>query len=398
MCRRIAVAGLAVLAIAIPTSPNAQGGPAQADLAAGISQTRSGDFLNGLVTLNELVGRLAGRADETTTLARAHAYRAVALMGLGQPEWAKAAAVQALNADPKIIVDANEFGATVVALFEGARAAGRDPEAVGLAAEAAGRSQDAFLAYLVALQALPEPAPPADDERLRKRIIGVVRKLEPKPAVPEKAITLLARADALLAADVVAGVPDTAASQAAAGLREAVRIAPWWPDAMVQLAMALQRSGRIEEALVNLRLYEFTGSDGVEAAERETPDAAIAPAVIHVYYPKAARALGMGSKVLCDGQAVADLAPGRFITLTAAPGFHLFEFRKKNASGMFQAGMDHYIRIGIEGFPAAFALRVTERGKATQEIREKRLVANEHAKTFSTACTGVAASAKSSRH
>src|SRR4051812_45287160 len=37
------------------------------------------------------------------------------------------------------------------------------PEALGQAAAAAGRFQDAFRAYLNAIQSLPEPAPPADE-------------------------------------------------------------------------------------------------------------------------------------------------------------------------------------------------------------------------------------------
>lgn len=398
----IAISVFAICAIAAPSGPQAQTTSAQADLAAGISQTRSGDFVKALVTLNEVISRFTGRAEESTTLARAHAYRAVALLGLGQPEWARAAALQALRADPTIVVEAEEFGAAVVTLFENARDASRDPEAVGQAAEAAGRFQDAFLAYLSAFQALPEPAATADDQRLRTRIIEVVKKLEPKPVVPEEAKRLLATADARLAAAVVAGAPDEAAAQATADLRRVVRMAPWWPDAMVQLAIALQRSNRIEEAMLNLDLYQSTGPDGVEMPERtmaaERQAAAVQPAVIHVYFPKAARALGMGSKVLCDGQAVADLAPGRFITVTAPPGFHLFEFRKRHTSATFEAGTDYYIRIGIEGYPAHFALRITERGKATQEIREKRLMANEQTKTFSTACTGVDTSARSSRN
>lgn len=399
MCSRgIALIGLAICVIALPTRPHAQTRSAQANLAAGISQTRSGDFVNALVTLNEVVSQLAGRADESTTLARAHAFRAVAFIGLEQPEWARAAALQALGADPRIVVGPDEFGANVAALFEHARRAARDPEAVAEAAEAAGRFQDAFLAYLSAIRSLPETAAPAADQRLREKIIRVVKNLEPKPTVPEEARTLLAKADALLAANVVAGaLSDEAAAQAAVELRRVLRIAPWWPDAMVKLAIALQRSDRSDEALLYLNLYESTGPGGVGMAERTTPAeppaAAIAPAVIYVYFPKAARAFGVRSKVLCDGHPVADLAPGRFVTLTAAPGFHHFEFKGRHASSTFQTATDHYIRIGIEGYPAHFALRITEPGKAMNEMREKQLVANEQDKTFSAACGSVSAAA-----
>src|SRR6476660_7364113 len=99
--------GLATCAMALPTCLHAQITSAQANLAAGISQTRSGDFATALVTLNDLVSQLSSRPDESTILARAHAYRVVALIGLEQPEWARAAALQAIRADPEIVVDAN---------------------------------------------------------------------------------------------------------------------------------------------------------------------------------------------------------------------------------------------------------------------------------------------------
>jgi len=381
---------------------------APATLADGISQARSGDFVNALVTLNEVVGQMANRPAQPATLARAHAYRAVALVGVGQLEWAKAAVLQALQADPRIAVDATEFGARVAALFDNARRPARDPEAAGQAAELAGRFQDAFLAYLSAIQSLPEPPAPTDDQRLREKIINVVGKLETKPSVPEEARTYLAKAAALMDSAAVPGASSGAAAERAAiELRKAVRIAPWWPDAMVQLAIALQQSGRLDDALLNLNLYQLADPQGyaakvgsagpahVESPERITapePDpAAIAPAVIYVFFPRAARGRGIRPKLRCNGQHVADMAHGRFVMLNVPPGFYSFEFNEKKTAASFEGGKDHYIRVAIDGFPARFALRITDPAKAAAEMREKQLVANEQNHTFSAGCAGVAA-------
>jgi tetratricopeptide (TPR) repeat protein len=373
---------------------HAQEPPAKATLAAGIGEARAGNFVNALIVLNDVVSQQGSRPEELATVARAHAYRAVAFIALEQPDWAREAAVLSLKADPRIVVDATEFGPRVVAVFEEARRAARDPGVAAQAAEAAGRFQDAFFLYLSAIQALPEPPRRADDQQLRERIIKLVRKLDPKPAVPQEAKTRVAGADGL--------EPGPAVDE----LRKAVRIAPWWPDAIVKLAVALQLVDRADEAAMNLALYRLatepeTAASGsrspVDAGDRSAPvaaapaAAAMAPAVIYVYFPHAARAMGTKSKVLCDGQKVADLAHEHYIVLNAAAGFHLIEFKGRKAEGSFESGKEHFIRVGIEGYPAHFALRLTDAATAAAEITDKQVLLNEAKNTFATECTSVAA-------
>ena len=414
MRRRAPVLCVSILALlAVPSCLHAQEAPPKTGLAAGISQVQARDFVNALVTLNDVVAQQANRPEQATTLATAHAYRAAAFIGLEQPEWARGAALEALKADPRIVIAPAAFGARVAALFESARNPSSDPEGSGQAAEAAGRFQDAFLGYLSALQALPDPPPPAADQRLRERIIKVVQKLEPKPAVPEEVRMRLARADALLGQESAAS--ETATAQAAAELRKAVRIAPWWPDAMVKLATTLQRSGRFDEALINLGLYELADPEGYRAisgagsptavtrpapvaappsvsAPAPAPEpAAIAPARIYVYFPHAARGIGPSSKMQCDGQKVADLGNGRYIVLNAASGFHNLEFKGRKAGGSFEGGKDHYFRVGIEGYPAHYVLTAMDPVKAAAEIRDKQVLLNESKNTFSAQCASVAA-------
>lgn len=404
--RRLSVICVSIVVLlAVHVFARAQSPSAQAGLTAAISQTRSGDFFKALLTLNDVIIQLSDKPGESATLARVHAYKALAYMGLDQPERAKASALEALKADPQIRIDAGEFGPKVVALFGGARRpAAEDPEATGQTAEQAGRSQEAFLAYLNAFQSLPEPPARTDDQRLREKIIGVVQKLDTKPVIPPEAREHLKKANDLLDAAAILGNSGTTAAEqrAALELRQAVRSAPWWPDATFQLATVLQKLQRFDEALLNLNLYKLADPVGyaatvdrvnpksaVASASTERESKPIAPAVIYVYYPHAVRSMGIKPKVLCDGQHVADLENGRFIVLNVPPGFHRVDFRDQNVSSSFESGRDHYLRGGIEGYPAHLALRLTNPDKAAAEM--KQVSPNDPKRTFSTECKAVAA-------
>jgi Tfp pilus assembly protein PilF len=382
-------------------SGRAQEPSAQAGLATGIGQTRAGDFRRALITLSDVIIQVSGEPDASATLARVHAYRAWAFIGVDEPQRAQASAMLALGIDPNIVVDASDYGPKVVALFRDARRPfAENPEAVGRQAEQAGRPQEAFLAYLFAFQALPEPPVPADDQRLREKIIGAVQKLSVKPMIPRTARAHVAKADDLLRAEAILGGATSVAAQqaAAAELRQAIRIAPWWTDATFQLATVLQKLQRVDEALLNLNLYKLADPAGyTAAANRAIPTKAgtasidpepraVAPAVIYVYFPHAARAMGVKPKLLCDGQHVANLANNRFIKLTAAPGSHNFELKGRTANATFTGGLEHYIRVGIEGYPAHAALRLTDPAEATAEMLEKKVSSNDPAQTFGTEC------------
>ena len=219
------------------------------------------------------MGGLSKRPDASATLARAHAYRAAAYIGLDQPERAMAAALLAVRADPQFVVAVPEFSPAVVKLFA-------DP--AGFAASKPAES----------------PAP-------------------------------------------IGGSPKN-----------------------------------------------------VERAERPAPAAApavIAPALIYIYFPHAARGLGVNSKLTCDGQRMADLGNGRFIVLKAAPGFHNFEFKRQKTAASFEGGANHYIRIGIEGYPADFALRITNPEQAAAEMRDKKVMPSDPADVFSAECNSAPA-------
>ena len=273
------------------------------------------------------------------------------------------------------------------------------------------RLQQAFLSYLNAFQSLPDPPAPADDRRLREKIIRTAQKLPARLIVPPEAADLLKKATDILSAEAILGASAASEQAAAAELRKAIRLAPWSPEATLQLATVLQKLQRVDEAVLNLNLYKLADPAGYTAStDRANPTRAetaaappapkpnaLAPAVIHVYFPHAARAAGMKPKLTCDGQSVAELANGRFITLNAAPGFHNFELKGRTAGASFDAGTESYIRIGIEGYPAHFALHVTEPDKAAAEMREKEVVANDANRTFSAECTSANAATKKSK-
>ena len=67
------------------------------------------------------------------------------------------------------------------------------------AAEQARRLQETFLADLRAFQALQDPPPAADDQRLREQIITVVQQLDTKPLIPAEARAHVKQADDLAA-------------------------------------------------------------------------------------------------------------------------------------------------------------------------------------------------------
>lgn len=379
--------------------------PSAADnLAAGVSQVKAGDFFRAVLTLNEAVAQLAAQPGAATTLARVHAYRAAAYVGLDQPERARAAVLLALGADPKVVIGPGEFNPAVVALFSDARRPpGSDSEAAGHAAEQGGRLQQAFLSYLTAYHALPDPPPAADDRRLREKIIKVVAQLGTAPIVPPDARARVAKADELLGAEAILGSSAGSSSQAAAAeLRRAVRAAPWWAEATFKLATVLQTLQQPEDALLNLNLYRLADPDGyaatvtraaptptvaAEPLERAVPKP-LGPATIYVYWPEQQRGGGR-QKVLCNGQLIAELQNNRFVVVKAAAGTHDLAFRDKHVTAVVEAGREYHYRTSIEGqwrFAMGPEIRLITADAAKDEMRQQRMTANDARRTRSTVC------------
>lgn len=129
-----------------------------------------------------------------------------------------------------------------------------DREAAGLTAEQAGRLRDALQAYLDAFQALPDPPSFQADHRLRERIIRVVLRLTPPPAVPEEARRRSVRGQALFR-EALEALDTTRIKDSAGELWQAVRAAPWWPTAAYNLALAQEKLSQYEQARQNFQMY-----------------------------------------------------------------------------------------------------------------------------------------------
>ena len=375
----------------------AQTPTAATNLATGISQVRAGEFFTALFTLNQVVRQTSDRGEDVELLARAHAFRAMAYAGLNQADRARAAVALALKADPAIVVAAPDFSMAAVGLFaELRRPLPADPEAAGTAAEQMGRPQEALLAYVKAYQALPDPAPATDDRRLREKIIKMAHEPGVAPAVPDDARAHQARAQDLLDAEaILGGAAGVASQQAAAALRQAIRLAPWWPDVTFQLATVLQRLNRGDEALINLGLYRLADPDGYaaragRAATGATPVAAkaVGPATIYVYWPEQQRGGGR-QKVHCNGKRVAELQNNRYVVLTAAAGTHDLAFREKHVTAVVEGGREYHYRVSIEGqwrFAMGEQIRLTTPAAATIEMREQGMALNDARRTRGTEC------------
>ena len=107
--------------------------------------------------------------------------------------------------------------------------------------------------YVIELQKAPE------DQALREQIIRLERTMTPSPAVPVDANRFFVKATIFQqeATDINASDPLAASARdfAIFYYREALLIAPWWPEAYYGLSTSLKASGRLNEAAAALKLY-----------------------------------------------------------------------------------------------------------------------------------------------
>ena len=383
-------------------SLGAQAPTAAEHLKAGIAHIEAGDFLLGVMTLNEVIEPAAGATPTIT--AQAHVYRAQAYVELKNQERARAAAMLALDAQPGVEVTAPPYSPAVVALFADVRrTASLEPEAAGAAAEKAGHFEEAFRAYVRAYQSLPEPPSLDADRRLRERIIDVSLALPSEPAMPKEAAAHFAKATQLIEAEALLGGSVASSEAAATELRRAIRLAPWWPEATLKLATVLQKLQRVEEALMNLGLYRAADPVGYAAATAAkttaaaparvpppSPPAAAMPstASVYIYWPPQSRNNGR-PKVYCDGVHVADLQNKRFVLLDVNPGTHEIRFDKKTISVAFEAGGKYYLRASAEGhmqFAAGRTVRQVTAEEGAAEMHDEGVTSNDPRRTYATGC------------
>jgi tetratricopeptide (TPR) repeat protein len=104
-----------------------------------------------------------------------------------------------------------------------------------------------------------------NDNALREKIIRHVQGMRPVPTIPEEARRYFVKATTLQK-----GAKDIGGyGLAVNAYNEALLIAPWWPEAYYNLSLALEQSGRFDDAAGALKLYLLTnpGSPDVRAAQ-----------------------------------------------------------------------------------------------------------------------------------
>ncbi len=136
----------------------------------------------------------------------------------------------------------------LVAIYEIALAQS-SKEAEGEAAEKAGKLRDALKHYVTAFQITPNGS--NDRPRLRSKIIELVRKLDPPPAIPEEAERRMVRGKA--AVKVAQNSSDYEA--AAKEFLEAMNQAPWWADVYFNLAIVREKQGEYQWAINSFKSY-----------------------------------------------------------------------------------------------------------------------------------------------
>lgn len=127
---------------------------------------------------------------------------------------------------------------------------GANPMQAAADAEAAGRLDEAFNGYMAALKALPPSATHKRELILRTRVVRVAVRMPSLPPVPAKAI---AQAQQGVLAAKKGG--NDGAQIAEQEFHRAVLAAPWYPEALFNLAVAQKNLGKISPALDNFRLY-----------------------------------------------------------------------------------------------------------------------------------------------
>jgi len=139
-----------------------------------------------------------------------------------------------------------------------------DKEVRARQAEQAGKLQEALAYYVSLLQSVT--AGSATDRRLREKIIKLVKRIQPPPAIPEGAIRHIGRGQAV--SEMAKGLEDYI--RAIAEFEKAVRLAPWLADGYYNLGMVQEKVGRFSDAVHSFKLYLLVAPSATNARKVRT--------------------------------------------------------------------------------------------------------------------------------
>lgn len=171
--------------------------------------------------------------------------------------------------NPKVIKELKNVSALekLTAQREAADARFQTELTAGDAAVRSGDAADALPHYLAAIQRLTEQGILTKAEQgLLEKIVVNVRQMKVPPAIPQEAIN---GAEAALVATEAAvnGQSSNGLDRAIREWQKVVEIAPWWPQAYLNLGVALQKADRPIEAAQALRLYLMTNPTASNAQQ-----------------------------------------------------------------------------------------------------------------------------------
>ncbi len=120
-------------------------------------------------------------------------------------------------------------------------------------------SQEILDQYISDLQKNP------NDKALREKIIRMASELEPRPVIPDEA-----KRPFYKAATFFKEAQDPSGYDLAIrAYKDAIRIAPWWPEAYFNLGIAQEKAELFGEAVETLKLYLLTQPEDAEDAEKK---------------------------------------------------------------------------------------------------------------------------------
>lgn len=136
----------------------------------------------------------------------------------------------------------------------------------GDAAKLTGDYLNALNDYTSAFATLPASASGQMPDSLRQRIFEVAEKLNPRPAIPDEAQRYFFGSQAALQEWKDKGDP-TKLDDAIEQLNEALRIAPWWPEAYFNRGLVLEDRERYAEAVESFKLYLLAAPNASDATQ-----------------------------------------------------------------------------------------------------------------------------------
>jgi tetratricopeptide (TPR) repeat protein len=134
-----------------------------------------------------------------------------------------------------------------------------DEESLGQQVEQAGKLREALTHYVNALQSVSEGS--SKDQQLREKIISLVQKITPPPAIPDEARRYAVRGKSAITEAKSASDFEEAARE----FSKALRVAPWWAESYFNRAVAQEKAGQLNEAISSLKLYLLAAPNDPDA-------------------------------------------------------------------------------------------------------------------------------------